>query len=240
MGRIYNFSNMLEITLYKLTDRDGYTRRGSSNEMKWEPGQTVEAQGTGGLCTDGVIHAYRDPLLAVLLNPVHADYKDPLLWEAAGANVIDEKADKLGVKSLRVIKHIPLPEITREARIRFAIACALEVYSEATFVQWACVWLSGKDRSAEAAEPAAARAARAAAAAAEEAAAWAARAAEAAAWSAAASEAAEAWAAWSAAAWAAWSAAAAAEAWSAAAEPPRWQRLAEIAQWAISRAELSN
>ncbi len=80
-------------TLYKLTTKDGLTRRGCENETHWSEGTTHTAQdGTPELCTATVIHAYRTPLQAVLLNPAHANLKNPLLWEASGVVVV-EKAE---------------------------------------------------------------------------------------------------------------------------------------------------
>ena len=52
-------------TLYKLTDRDGYTRRGDTGETLWVPGRSLTTDGGGNLCGPGFIHAYTDPLLGV-------------------------------------------------------------------------------------------------------------------------------------------------------------------------------
>ena len=207
--------------LYKLTDKEGYTRRGMRNETQWGEGVTHTAYGYGGLCTDGVIHAYEHPLLAAFMNPIQANLKDPQLWEAEGEIVAREGQLKCGVKTLTTLRKIDLPVISTEQRVEIAIRCALLVYKDPNFLQWAENWISGKDRSAEAA--AAAEAAEAEAAAAKAAA----RAAWAAAWEAEAAAEAAAAAAWEAAAWeeaeaeAAWEAeaeAAAAAAWEAAAE----------------------
>ena len=42
-------------------------------------------------------------------------------------------------------------EISTNARVRFAILCALKVYNEPSYTAWAEDWLSGKDRSESAA-----------------------------------------------------------------------------------------
>ena len=70
--------------LYKLTDRDGYTRRGRDGETLWEIGVERTASGEGELCGPGWIHAYTDPLLAVLLNPIHAEITEPRMFECRG------------------------------------------------------------------------------------------------------------------------------------------------------------
>jgi len=202
------------VKLYKLTDQDGYTRRGMENETQWGAGIAHTASGTGGLCTDGVIHAYEHPLLAAFMNSSHANLKDPQLWEAEGEVVVREGQLKCGVKTLTTLRKIDLPVISTEQRVEIAIRCALLVYKDPNFLQWAENWISGKDRSAEAAAAAEAAEAEAAAAKAAARAAWAAaEAAAAAAWEAAAWEEAEAEAAWEAEA-----EAAAAAAWEAAAE----------------------
>ena len=161
---------------YKLTDKDGRTYGG----CQWGPGVTNKAPGKGELCTNGWIHLYTDPLLAVLLNSIHGNFKpdEMLLWTAtAKGRIKSDHGLKVGAQVVTILEQIPLPEITLEQKIRFAILCAKSVYEEKKFNKWADDWLSGKDRTASAAG--AARAASAARAPAS--AAWAARAASAAA-----------------------------------------------------------
>jgi len=136
--------------LYKLTDQNNKTRVGEINETVWGENVTHTASGSGTeLCTDGVIHTYEDPRLAAILNPIHANFDQPKLWEAEGEIANLDGHLIVGVKSLTTIKEIPLPEITEEQKIKFAIYCALEVYKEETFVSWANKWLSGEDRTEE-------------------------------------------------------------------------------------------
>ena len=194
------------ITLYKLTDSYGKTW----GNTQWGPGVSHSGTGKGELCGPGWIHAYEHPLIAVLMNPIHADFKNPRLWEAEGEIAIRDGQLKCGCRTLTTIREIPLPSITTEMRVRFAIMCAKEVCADFSWADfswnaWADRWLSGEDRSEAAAE-----------------AVWAAQAA--AAWAAA--SAAEASAAWAAA----WAAEAAASAASAA------YRSAEAAAWAAAEA----
>lgn len=162
--------------LYKLTDQTGYTRRGMDGETLWEEGTTHQATEEGNtLCTAQVIHAYRDPLLALFMNPIHANLTDPVVWEAEASEIVADDGTKVGVKELTTIKKLEIAPPTIEQRVRFAILVALAVYPEPKFQEWGKKWLSGEDRT--------------------EAAARAARAAEAAAWAAAEA----AWAAWAAA-----------------------------------------
>jgi len=170
--------------LYKLTDENGRTH----NQTQWGEGVTHSGTGKGGLCGPGFIHAYEDPLVAVFMNPIHADFPDPLMWEAEGEIAIRNGQLKCGCVSLTTVREIPLPVVTTEQRIRFAILCAKEVCRDAEWNAWADKWLSGEERGKESA--AAARAAASADAA------WAA-------WSAAEAAASAAAAEWGAAEWAA-------------------------------------
>ena len=185
---------------YKLTTQDGTTH----NSYQWslpkgeKPGDWHRTSGEGDLCGYGWLHFYHHPLLAVLLNPIHADIQDPILWEVeVGGEQKDDAGLKGGATKMRLLKKIDLPMFSTEQRVVFGIYCALETCKDEKFVSWANGWLMGSDRSAAAAAQAAWTAA-----------AWTA-AAQAARAAAEAAEAAE--AAWTAAAWAAEAARAAAE-----------------------------
>ena len=169
--------------LYKLTDNLGRTRAGEDNELTWAVGVEHKTAGTGTqLCTADVIHAYEHPLIAVLMNPVHADLNPAKmrLFVAEGEIVACEGQLKCGVHALKIVEEIPVPVLTTEQRVKFAILCAKLVCKDAAWNAWTDKWLSGYDRSAAAAEAAwvwaaAARTEEAAAAWAATAAAWAAK-----------------------------------------------------------------
>jgi len=177
--------------LFKLTDSKFQTK----NNTQWGDNVEHTAPGGGPLCTATWLHAYTDPYIAVIMAPAHVEYDELVLWEAEGAVGRDEGI-KVGCTRLKTIKSIPLPKVTLEQRILFAIACARQVTTDEKWLAWADKWVSGEDRTRESAE---------AAWAAEAEAAWAA------AWAAARAAAAWAWAAEAAeaAAWAAWAAVAA-------------------------------
>jgi hypothetical protein len=119
---VLTFSNEAKMTiLYKLTDADGYTRRGETNECLWGPGVTHSGTGKGELCGPGYIHAYQSPLLAILLNPIHAVISNPRLWECDGEIVKNDRGLKCGSISLTTIKEIDIPAISTEQKIKFAI-----------------------------------------------------------------------------------------------------------------------
>jgi hypothetical protein len=187
-------------TGYKLTDQNMRTHKG----YQWELQQWKETNGEGELCSPGWLHYYSDPLLAAFLNPIHAKFAAPRLFQVEVAGKVKEDHGlKLGCTRMRLVKELEMPAVTTEQRIKFGILCALEVCKDPQFVAWAANWLDGTDRSADAAAARAATWAAAAADAAARAATWAA---DAAADAAGAADAA--WAA-AAAARAAWAAAAA-------------------------------
>jgi len=138
---------------YKLTDADGYTRRDKFGETLWVPGVWHEATGTGvTLCTDGWIHWYDHPLLAMLFNPINAEIENPRMWECEiGGEVLLDHGIKGGSKRCRVMREIPVPQISTEQRITFAVLCTLKVYQSEWSRQWIMKWLSERDRKAVAA-----------------------------------------------------------------------------------------
>ena len=180
-------------TLYKLTNKNMQTYGG----CQWVLNEEKTASGEGDLCTAGWLHAYTHPLLAALLNLIHADFPAPRLFKAQGTVGKTDGQLKVGCTKLTLTEELPLPEITTNQRIRFAILCAQQVVSTTCpeWSKWAAGWLSGEDRSQAAAQAAAAvrsaAAARSAAARSAAQAAWAAgTAAEAAQWAWTAAEAA--------------------------------------------------
>jgi hypothetical protein len=149
-------------TIYKLTTQDYKTRKGFDNETQWGSNVTHSATGKGDLCGPGWIHGYTDPLLAVLLNSVHANISDPICWECdASGDMRNDHGLKVGYVTVTTLRIVDLPAVTPEQKIKFGILCALKVYRAPAFVEWAENWLSGKDRSVGMARLAAAETARA-------------------------------------------------------------------------------
>ena len=117
--------------LYKLTDENGKTHGGT----QWAAGVTHGAQermSNPTLCTSDVIHAYADPDLALLMNPTHASFSQPRLWEAEGEPCV-QQADKLGCYSLTTTRELVLPSWYQDdkmrvrVRVRFAVLAARAV-----------------------------------------------------------------------------------------------------------------
>ena len=205
-------------TCYKLTNQDMTTHNGYKWEInKW---RKVNAKdGDGNLCSGSFLHAYTDPVLAIFLNPIHANISNMRLFRAEGrGRFADDNGLKIGYSQMRLVEELPVKMPTTEQRVKFAILCAMEVYEHPDFLDWCHKWLIGEDRSEDRSEAAAWAAARAAARAAR------------AAWAAARAAARAAWAA----AWAAAEAAeAAAEAAEAAAEARKQIDLIAIARKAM-------
>ena len=143
----------------KLTNTDLTTHGG----MLWGEGVTHEAAGDSGqgLCSDGWIHYYEDPLLASFMRTEYGYDGDVFAWECIPEGEVKRDGQlKSGCRRLTTIRKIPLPVITTEQRVEIAIRCALVVYHEPSFIRWAENWISGADRSEKSAEEwAAARAA---------------------------------------------------------------------------------
>jgi len=159
---------------YKLTDRNGHTRRGRPGETLWRVNEIVRPTGVGNLpCGPGVLHAYSTPEVGVLANPIHANFFEPRCfrveivggyWRAGGLKRWTESC-------LRVVEEVDVPDIPLLTRVAWAVV----LVPHSSTRGWAVGWLSGEDRTQDAAAQAEAWAAKAARVWAAEA--WAARAA---------------------------------------------------------------
>jgi len=137
---------------YKLTDQDMQTHGG----CQWEIGRkkTISKKGNE-LCSGDVFHFYDSPLLAVLLNPIHADIANPRMFECEIDAIAAHDGLKGGCKKMALVREIELPEISVTQKIAFGVLSAMEVCPDRSFKRWARGWLSGKNRTAEAAADAA-------------------------------------------------------------------------------------
>ena len=132
--------------VYKLTDQKMQTYNG----FQWKLGKKRTASGEGLLCDPGWLHAYESPLVAAFMNPIHADFRKPRLFEAEGKIGLRDGQVKCGCTSLTLIREMPLPEISTAARVRAAIYCAWSVCNDPAWRMWALLWLANEDRSAAA------------------------------------------------------------------------------------------
>lgn len=140
---------------YKLTDIDMQTYGG----FQWRLDEPARASGAGELCGRGWLHFYDDPLLAVFLNPIHADFKNPRMFEALATGKIKTDCGlKFGTTELTLKREIVVPAVTTVRRIAFGILCAKQVCDDKHWNAWADKWLSEEDRTIEVAKRAAAAA----------------------------------------------------------------------------------
>lgn len=132
--------------VYKLTPAGGITQGGTL----WGEGIEHEVEWLGKLCAKGCLHAYASPLLAVLMDPIHAAYgSTALLWEAeADESRMINDGTKIGTAKLQTVRRVALPVVTTEQRVRFGILASLTLPQKAVYRAWAEKWLSGEDRSA--------------------------------------------------------------------------------------------
>ena len=130
----------------KLTDKDGYTR----NQTLWGENITHEVTGPSNqaLCSNGWIHFYEHPLIAVFMNPIHAQFNEPRLYSCLIEGEIEKDGQlKSGCKKLTTLSRLSLPVITSKQRIEIGIRCAMIVYKEQHWSLWAQKWLSDEDRT---------------------------------------------------------------------------------------------
>jgi hypothetical protein len=124
----------------------------TQNNTKWVLGEWKETDGIQqSLCNSSWLHAYEDIYVAAFMYVIHVNYSNPRCFRAEGDGAFLSNGTKCGVTRLRLVEEVSLPTITTEQRVKIAILCALEVCHEASFVTWANNWLSGKDRSEDAA-----------------------------------------------------------------------------------------
>src|SRR5574343_2002173 len=115
--------------LYKLTDANDMTRASYSNATVWGENRTNTVKKPHAeLCTDGVIHAYKNLNLGLLLNPIHANITNFHIWECNG-NIEVEDFGKVGCFSLTTNKKINIPdwyeyrETRKKVIVELAILC---------------------------------------------------------------------------------------------------------------------
>ena len=137
---------------YKLTEQNMQTHNG----FQWVLGETNRIKIKGNeMCSREVFHGYDSPLLAVLFNPIHANIKRPLLFKCRVGKIVAHDGLKFGTKTMTLIAQLELPQISLNQKIAFGILCALGVYKNKSFKNWAKKWLNGEDKTANTAYAAA-------------------------------------------------------------------------------------
>jgi hypothetical protein len=119
----------------------------SRQDTKWEIGVPITVTEAGNeMCSNQVLHCYNHPMLAVIFNPIHADIRNPKLFEIEVDKIVNTDGLKFASKSQTLIKEISLPEIAIEQKVEFAIRIAKLVCKDELWNAWADDWLAGKDR----------------------------------------------------------------------------------------------
>ena len=138
--------------MYKLVTQE-YTTHGG---MKWEIGKTNKATHEGiEMCSNQVLHCYKTPEQAVLFNPVHVNIQNPILLEISCSDIVANDGLKYACKEQTPVREVVLPKLTTNQVVAIAIKLACLVYESSEFIVWANNWLSGRDRTARAADAAA-------------------------------------------------------------------------------------
>ena len=102
------------------------------NNVRWNVGTTVTIppeQRSLLLCGPGMLHVYEGNVeLALMLDPIHVNHtvNNIRALEVAGKIVSRDGALKAGGHCFKVIRELPIPTITIEHRVLFAIMCAFE------------------------------------------------------------------------------------------------------------------
>lgn len=124
----------------------------SYSNTQWELDKTITVSVPGNaMCTNQVLHCYNHPLLAVILNPAHADIKNPRLFEISVDEIVSNDGLKFASKSQTLIKELELPKISLEQKVEFGIRVAKLVCKDEKWNEWADNWLNGSDKSKESA-----------------------------------------------------------------------------------------
>ena len=126
---------------YKLTNQDMQTFGG----MQWQLGEWGETDGQGDIGGPGWLHVYSDPTVAVLLNPIHANFAPCRLFTAEGEGAKIESTSSLqtGFTRVRLVEEVACPGVTIEQRVRAALMFAHEASADEGFRDLVAAWLSG-------------------------------------------------------------------------------------------------
>ncbi len=98
-------------TLYKLT----------TYNSSWKVGVEKTANEKGELCSEYFLYAYTSPILAVMLNPIHENIRNPRIFEALGRVTLSDTGLRVGCTSLTLVKEVPVPVVYVDQRIAFGI-----------------------------------------------------------------------------------------------------------------------
>src|ERR1017187_340747 len=116
--------------LCKLTTQDLTTHNGFSIPIDgtWFYPKDLESEPKP--CSNTVLHYYKHPLLAVVLNPIHANIESPRLFAIEIDREVGTDGLKCWSRAQRVVGELVLPVITLEQRVAFAIYVAEPLFNQ--------------------------------------------------------------------------------------------------------------
>ena len=128
---------------YLLANAENNTWRGS----RILPGHSVfSSKADNNIVTRNAFEFGDSPLVAIMLNPWHAELDSPKMLEFQFSQVALVKDDpRINMQ----VREIETPSVTTDQKIVFALMVLTEVYENESFMQWAKHWICGSDRSAE-------------------------------------------------------------------------------------------
>lgn len=132
---------------YACTDYDNRAPGGRF----WKAGATYLGKGSTEDGGANWLPYYPSPKMALLLNPMDGNFKNPNVWEVE----VQDAPQTPGHTSVRALRVLPHVRLAPEDSVRFALLVALQAYRTGLFpgefARWARAWLAGQDRSGEAA-----------------------------------------------------------------------------------------
>lgn len=130
---------------YLLANSANHTRRGSSIF----PGcSSFSSQAPNNIVAENASEIGTSPLVAIMLNPWHAQLGKPKMLEMQFTTVaVDSSAPTISMD----VREVDVPETTTDQKIIFALMVISEVYGNKQFNQWAAKWINGSDRGAQSA-----------------------------------------------------------------------------------------
>ncbi len=132
---------------YKLTDHNMRTFGG----YQWDLGVQKRVSGNGPLCGPGWLHIYSHPVVASMLNSMHAAFATPRLFVAHAEGVYrTDRSLKAGVSRLTLVRELPFVHYSRTERTAWAIFVVRQVLVRGkvgAWDRWADSYLSGENRT---------------------------------------------------------------------------------------------
>lgn len=132
--------------LYLIADTEGHLE----DDRVLKCGKTIQVAGSKDdplAKFKGSVHT--SPLVAVLTFPEMLDTHNSKMFSVNRWRV---DVDSTNPQTYTVVKEVPVPVVTLGQKVAFAVATVKEIFHDAEFVKWAEDWLSGKDRSEQAAK----------------------------------------------------------------------------------------